>query len=114
MLQTIKDDLDTLRSGPPGERFLQYVEERRERRGTKWSAGRIISFSVGMTLIVVGLGIGWLPGPGGFLAIVGLGLIAQEFPFIAKVLDRIEMCLRGVAATVKRWFHPPESKSDER
>ncbi len=113
MLQTIKDDFRELRSGAPGKRFRQYVDDRRARRGTRWSAGRIISFAAGAALVVVGLGIGWLPGPGGFLAIVGLALIAQEIPFIANALDRTEGASRSIVAAAKRKFRKPESDSGE-
>jgi hypothetical protein len=38
--------------------------------------------------------IGWLPGPGGFLSIVGLALLATEMRPLARLLDRIELFLR--------------------
>ena len=50
----------------------------------------------GTALIVVGLAIGWLPGPGGFLAFVGLAMIAIEIPCAARALDVGEVKLRAV------------------
>ena len=94
ILKTIKDDYRTLRDGVPGKRFRNYADARRERRDGHFSPSRIVYFAVGILLIVVGLGIGWLPGPGGFLAIIGFAVISQEFPFVADMLDSFERVIR--------------------
>ena len=44
--------------------------------------------------MVIGLGIGWLPGPGGFLAILGLALLGTEMRPLARLLDGCEVLLR--------------------
>lgn len=113
MLQTIKEDCRTLRDGVPGKRFRDYVDERRERRGTKWSAGRVASFTIGITLMFFGLGIGWLPGPGGFLAIVGLALVAQEIPVLADFLDCTEMFVRNCVSAIRERLRKAPPKPDQ-
>ena len=45
---------------------------------------------------MIGLAIGWLPGPGGFLAILGLALLGTELRPLARLLDRCELFVRGV------------------
>jgi Putative transmembrane protein (PGPGW) len=100
-LQIIKDDYRTIRDGKAGQRFRDYVDERRKRRGGHFSIGRIVSFVVGMVLVAVGVGVGWLPGPGGFVAVIGLALIAQEIPLIADVLDWIEKVSRKTYRNVR-------------
>ncbi len=106
---TLKHDYKLLRDGNPGRRFRDYTDERRRRRSGSFSVGRVVSFLVGISLIAIGLGIGWLPGPGGFLAIVGLALIAQEIPWIATALDAIELQIRRVIRSTKRLLvHPPQ------
>lgn len=112
MLQTIKEDCRTLRDGDPGKRFRDYVDERRERRGTKWSAGRVASFTIGIALMFFGLGIGWLPGPGGFLAIVGLALVAQEIPVLADMLDCAEIFVRNTVTGIKQRLCKSPAKPD--
>ncbi len=102
ILETIKHDFCRLRDGEPGCRFKDFAQERRSRRESKMSAGRVLSLLAGFALIVAGIGIGWLPGPGGFLAIIGLALIAQEIPWVAGVLDAIEIRIRQVIRYVKR------------
>ncbi len=112
MLRTIKEDWQALREGIPGKRFRHHVDERRARRGSNWSARRIVNFATGISLVLVGLGIGWLPGPGGFLAIAGLALVAQEIPTIADSLDRVELMVRRMMVAIGRRFHKIKSKSD--
>ncbi len=105
---TLKHYYKVLRDGHPGRRFRDYTDEQRRRRSGSLSVGRVLSFLVGLTLIVIGLGIGWLPGPGGFLAIVGLALIAQEMLWIATALDATELQIRRVIRSTKRLLiHPP-------
>ncbi len=99
---TLKHDYKVLRDGRPGRRFRDYTDERRRRRSGSFSIGRVASFLVGISLIAIGLGIGWLPGPGGFLAIIGLALIAQEIPWIATALDVIELRIRSLIRSSKR------------
>lgn len=101
MLETIKDDYRSIRDGRPGTRFREHVDERRQRRGGQFGVGRVFSFGAGIALIVVGLSIGWLPGPGGFLAILGLALLAQEIPLIADALDWIELRVRRLVQRMK-------------
>jgi len=104
ILRTIIDDYRTLRNDCPGRRFRNSVDKRRGERGGRISVGRVFGFAVGLTLIVVGLGVGWLPGPGGFLAIVGLAMIAIEIPIIADTLDRLELLCRRIIRSVKHFF----------
>jgi len=90
-VQFIVDRYSEIRNGYAGHRFSDYVEHRRERRGSPWTLGRVCKLGGGLFLIILGIGVGWLPGPGGFVAIIGLLLIAQEVPFVAKALDAVEV-----------------------
>jgi hypothetical protein len=47
-------------------------------------------------LVVGGAAIGWLPGPGGFVAILGLGILATRFRFLARALDWSELRLIAI------------------
>lgn len=64
--------------------------------------------------MVVGLVIGWLPGPGGFLSIVGLAILAQEMPIVAKALDGCEVKIRRLGQSVMAWVQGsfPNRKPD--
>ena len=52
---------------------------------------------MGILLVVIGLGIGWLPGPGGFLAILGLATLIPFVPGMAYLMDRAEVMVRKCA-----------------
>jgi hypothetical protein len=94
MRGTAKDNWLQLRNGKSGTRFRDYYEFRRRRRSGP--AARIITLVIAILLIGGGLAISWLPGPGGFVAIIGLALLAQEFRPLAWLLDQAEVFVRGL------------------
>lgn len=96
MFETTKENIKQLRRGKPGSRFREFCEFRQERRQSKYSPMRVFNIVLGLALVVGGASIGWLPGPGGFVAIFGLALLAQEFRSVAVVLDWCELKLRAV------------------
>ena len=51
---------------------------------------RLVSGLVGLTLIVAGLIMLVIPGPGLLAIVLGLGLIAPDVPFAARLLDRLK------------------------
>ncbi|MGD9691357.1 MAG: PGPGW domain-containing protein [Phycisphaerales bacterium] len=87
---------ECLRDGEPGERFRGFYDFRRDRRPSAFSASRILTLVVAVALVLGGLAIGWLPGPGGFVAIFGIALLATEFRPLASLLDEMETVGRGV------------------
>ncbi|MDZ4850246.1 MAG: PGPGW domain-containing protein [Pirellulaceae bacterium] len=94
-----KQNMQQLRDGQPGHRFRDYVKHRIEGRD---KVTRLWNYIAGVALIAIGLAVGWLPGPGGFLALIGLAILAKEFPFIASWLDKAEVFLRRFVALVAR------------
>lgn len=83
-----------LRDAPSGRRFRCVYDLRQHIR--RRHLARIVSVAAGSLLVLFGLGIGWLPGPGGFVAILGLALLAQEFRPLAALLDHFERGLVGM------------------
>lgn len=96
---SVKQNMQQLRDGQPGHRFRDYVKQRSEGRGMYT---RLWNYLAGVALIAVGLAVGWLPGPGGFLALIGLAILAKEFPFIGSWLDKAEVFLRRFVALVTK------------
>lgn len=96
MFETTKEDLRQLKRGEPGSRFRDFYDFRQQNRPAGFSPMRAFNIVFGLTLVVGGASIGWIPGPGGFVAIFGLALLAQEFRPVAVVLDWIEPKLHGV------------------
>lgn len=99
----IRDELRALRDALPGNRFQGGHDRHRV-------ANRAIRF----TLIVVGIGISlagaltfWIPGPNFLVVLVGLAIVAAQWGFVARELDRLEVAAR-------RWnqeaWHPYRHK----
>jgi hypothetical protein len=96
MFKTIKKNIHQLKSGKPGSRFCDFYDFRQSHRRPGFSISRVLIVMLGLALVIGGASIGWLPGPGGFVAIIGLALVAQEFRPMAKLLDGCEPKLRAV------------------
>ena len=88
-----------LKDGEPGRRFHDLYEFRQTDPPT--TLARIGLWLVALVLIVGGAAIGWLPGPGGFIAIFGLAIVAMEFRVMAVLLDRIERAARNLWARLR-------------
>ena len=80
-----KQELCQLLAGRPGHRFAEH-RQRRDNSGTSGSGE--IAIAVG--LIILGLAIGWLPGPGGVVAVLGVGMLTSHSATLARFLDRAE------------------------
>jgi hypothetical protein len=96
MFQSIRDDFKQLRRGKTGRRFRDFYDFRQQQRRPGLSPVRVFNICFGIALVIGGAAIGWLPGPGGFIAIFGLALLAQEFRPMAVLLDWLEPKLRAV------------------
>lgn len=94
---SIRCDFRDLKGAPPGRRFREFCKRKKAESGKRNSL-KYATVIVAIILIVVGLAIGWLPGPGGFLAIVGAALLTPYFPGVAILMDKIEIYLRRLIA----------------
>jgi hypothetical protein len=90
--------------GAPGHRFQQFHNYRCRRRGPGWSWDRFSTLGLGLILFVGGLAIGWLPGPGGFVAFIGLALLGVEWMPIARLLDWAERQIRALYFRLRGWW----------
>jgi hypothetical protein len=106
MFNAVKEDFVQLKQSESGSRFCDFYDFRQARRAPGFSIGRVLTIFFGLVLTIGGAAIGWLPGPGGFVAIFGLALLAQEFRPMARALDWCESKLRtlwnGIARTWRR------------
>lgn len=94
MLDALATYWHRLKSGEPGQRFLDVFRLRTERRNEGHMRSRALFTGGGLLLILIGAGIGWLPGPGGVLAVLGVALVAAESRSVARTLDWVELRLR--------------------
>lgn len=100
MLKNLKKQWRHFVSLPAGKRFVTQYEEHRARRSSPWA--RALAMGAGFLLLAVGL-VGLVaPGPGLLGVAFGAALIAREFRWLAKALDRTELFLRRQAAVLTR------------
>ena len=98
-MASIKQHATRLKDGEPGRRFRDLYQFRQTAPPT--TAARIGLWLIALVLIVGGAAIGWLPGPGGFVAIFGLAIVAMEFRAMAVLLDRVERVGRNLWAKLR-------------
>ena len=90
MIRELKQNFLEFNASPPGERF-QALHRRRAERGT---ARKPLMIATGIGLMVMGLAMLVLPGPGLVVLAVGLALIVQESLVLARGLDWLEQKVR--------------------
>jgi uncharacterized membrane protein HdeD (DUF308 family) len=97
-----------LRQGEPGRRFRARYERRHAKRrhagGRKWAV-----IFAGALILVAGIVLLPLPGPGMLVVALGALLVAEESLTVARMLDALEV--RG-RAFISRWR--PLQRSDSR
>ena len=95
MIERLKAGWRELRRGEPGRRFRDRHERRRLERphggARKWSA-----IAVGALIMLAGIVLLPLPGPGLVVIAAGALLIAEESRTAARTLDQIELKARGL------------------
>jgi hypothetical protein len=93
---SVSEDWKRLVHGRPGRRFFDFHQARCARRAGGWPLERILTLSIGTVLLIGGLAIGWLPGPGGFVAVIGAALLGVEWLRVARLLDSVELRTRKI------------------
>ena len=108
MIQRLKAGWRELRHGKPGRRFRDRYERRRnERRHPgehKWSV-----IVVGALVILAGIVLLPLPGPGMLVVAAGALLMAEESSALARALDALEVRVRALSGR-----RTPSGRSDNR
>jgi hypothetical protein len=83
---------------PSGQRFISRYRARRGQPGGLLRKGLIIG--AGLLLMLAGLVMIVLPGPGLLTMIIGAAFVAEESQLAARVLDRID---RWASRILQRW-----------
>lgn len=99
---SIRRDFQILKEASPGRRFRDFGRRKsKEGRHRTWLS-KLRSIGFGIFLVVVGLTIGWLPGPGGFLAILGCAVLIPFIPGMAAVMDHAEVSIRKLIKAIRQ------------
>lgn len=93
-MSTVRDYYEKLKFGKPGERFKKFHKFRNEHREGSPLHSRPLTICLGVVLVIGGIAIGWLPGPGGVIGLFGLAILGAELKPLATLLDVIEAGLR--------------------
>jgi len=103
-LAEVKDEWKHFKHDHPGERFRNH----RERMKDKPRGHSIVMLIVGVLLVVGGVVLLFMPGPGSLLIVFGLALIASHSKRLSELLDRAEPAIRRTAKRlVRRWKAMP-------
>jgi uncharacterized protein (TIGR02611 family) len=91
-----------MEEGRPRRRLLDGVRERRERHLERNRLLRIGFALVGFIVVLVGVAMLVLPGPGLVVIAIGLGILALEFAWAERLLERTVDRMEEAAETVKK------------
>ena len=97
MFGALKRRMRRFMTVPSGQRFRTFYDRHHQRPHL---ARTIVSIGAGLALIAVGLVLLVLPGPGLLVGAFGAALLAGESLTVAKVLDRVDLC---VTHAWRRW-----------
>ena len=85
------------KAGSRRERTMARVRERKEAHKLRGRVYRITFAVIGTALILIGLALVPLPGPGWLIVAIGVGMLALEFDRAEWMLERILEKLEDVA-----------------
>ena len=100
MFKRISESWRELKRGRPGTRFREQYERQHQRQDSR--TGRVVRIIAGIILVPVGLFFLPAPGPGMVVLALGAIMIAREFLFAAKALDRLELRVRQALTWLNR------------
>lgn len=97
MIDRAKRSLRAFGRARPGYRFRERYNRRRRSTSGRLDPRNLLYLGGGVAIIIVGVLLAPVPGPGGVIGFVGLALLASLFLPLARALDRGELRGRGVA-----------------
>ena len=102
---SLKSHWRALKDSVPGTRCKEFYDRKQEeRKSGRHPLSRIVHVGIGIALAVSGVVFLAIPGPGLLIIALGLGLVAGEFEFMARLLDRLEVRIRAMIDGLKhRW-----------
>ena len=93
----------SLTSGTPGRRFSDRYHRNQKDKNRPWF-GRILRFVLAAVIFAGALALTVIPGPATPLFFVAGALIATDWLWMAKVMDRVEVWLRKVFQPIARFW----------
>jgi uncharacterized membrane protein YbaN (DUF454 family) len=100
-VQRARTEWRRFRDDEPGCRFTNY-RDRLHQHGSRTL--RACGIACGLVLVVAGIAMCFLPGPGALTILLGLAMFGGESRRLAGWLDRLEPWLRDRLEASKRWW----------
>ena len=91
-----------MEEAPRKRRLLDGVRERREKHLERSRIVRVVVAMFGFLVVLAGLAMLVLPGPGLLVIAIGLGILALEFVWAERLLERTVDKMDDAADAVKR------------
>jgi uncharacterized protein (TIGR02611 family) len=91
-----------MEEAPRKRRFVDGVRERREKHLERSRVVRVVVAVFGFLVVLAGLAMLVLPGPGLLVIAIGLGILALEFVWAERLLERTVDKMDDAADAVKR------------
>ena len=89
-------------SPSPRSRFVDGIKERRERHRQRGRVVRLAVVLAGFVVVLAGLAMIPLPGPGLLVTAAGLAVLALEFAWAERLLEKTVDRMSATTETVKR------------
>ena len=93
-----------LSSGTPGRRFRDRYERNKRNKNRPWF-GRVLRLLLAAVAFATGVLLTVIPGPATPLFLLAGALVATDWLWMAKVMDRVEVWLRKILKPVVKLWH---------
>ncbi len=97
MIDEAKHTWREFRSSQPGYRFKERYDRRQQTTSGPFDPKNLLYLGAGVAIIILGVVLAPIPGPGGAIGFVGLAMFGSVFLPIARALDWVELRARGIA-----------------
>jgi len=104
MIEKLKNEWQQFKHDEPGKRFQNSYHRRQEESQGRLSGMKLFNILGGLVIVVAGLALVPLPGPGSAIIIVGLGMLGSEFLPVARFLDATEFKVRAAVQESKAFW----------
>ncbi len=101
MIDQAKRTWQAFKRSQPGYRFQERYNRRQQTTSGPFDPKNLVYLGGGVAIIIIGVLLAPIPGPGGVIAFVGLAFIGAEFLPIARLLDWGEVRIRGLVRWAK-------------
>ena len=96
MFDQLRQNWELFKQSPPGKRFQNRYHRHFEKRGSRSQPKRFLIIFTGTIVILFGMILWFIPGPGWATIFFGAGIIAGESLAVSRFLDFLELKIRNL------------------